>query len=58
MVNNKEKVMEPTQLITIGTSAYTILNIIARLTPTKKDDEIVSKVGKFLNLLFLASKHK
>ena len=37
---------------------YGCANIIARLTPTKEDDLIVGKVGKFLNAIFLASKIK
>jgi len=31
---------------------------VARMTPTKKDDEIVSTIGKLLNTLFLKSKTK
>lgn len=31
---------------------FLILQIIVRFTKTKKDDEIVSKIGKFINLIF------
>lgn len=37
---------------------YAILQVIARLTPTKKDDKIVSKIGKFLNIIFSATRIK
>ena len=31
---------------------------IARLTPTKKDDKIISKWGRLLNLIILKSREK
>lgn len=31
---------------------------IARLTPTKKDDEIISKIGKLANIIFSATRTK
>ena len=34
---------------------YALLQTIVRITPTKKDDRIVSKIGKFLNWLFLSN---
>jgi len=33
-------------------AVFGILQMIARATPTKKDDEIVTKVGKVLNFIF------
>jgi len=39
-------------------AAYGLANIVARITPTKKDDRLMGKVGKFLNFLFLWSKQK
>jgi hypothetical protein len=45
-------------LVEIGTIALAVIQIatiIARITPTPKDDEIVSKVGKVLNFIFLAN---
>jgi hypothetical protein len=33
---------------------YAVANIVVRLTPTKKDDEVLGKLGKILNFLFLA----
>ena len=47
-----------TEYIAIATGVYTILNIIVRLTPTKKDDEIVSKIGWLANLLFEKTRKK
>jgi len=41
--------------IEIALAAYGLLNMIARATPTKKDDKIMSVVGKWLNLLVLKS---
>jgi len=31
---------------------YALLWVIAKLTPTEKDDNIMRKVGKVLNLIF------
>lgn len=50
--------MNPVDILTIATSVYTILNIVARITPTKKDDQIVGMLGKALNYIFLKSKIK
>lgn len=36
---------------------FIIVQTIARMTPTKKDDEIVSKIGKFINIVMLGSKN-
>ena len=33
-------------------SIFAIVSIVARLTKTKADDEIVSSIGKFLNIVF------
>ena len=40
------------QYLAIATAAYTALSIITRITPTKKDDHIMGKIGKFWSLLF------
>lgn len=40
------------------TAIYGAAQAIARVTPTKKDDEIVSKVGRVLNFIFLKSRTK
>jgi hypothetical protein len=50
--------MEITDLILIAGAAFGLAQAIARVTPTKKDDEIVSKVGKVLNVLFSKSNTK
>ena len=39
-------------MVTVGTSIYTAASILARFTPTKKDDHIMGKIGKFWSLLF------
>ncbi len=50
--------MEWSAIVAIVGSAYTLASLIARATPTKRDDEIVSKIGKVLNGIFLSSKIK
>ena len=47
-----------TEYITIALAVFGVAQAVARVTPTKKDDEIVSKIGKVLNLLFSATKTK
>jgi len=47
-----------TEYIAIGAMVYALLNGITRLTPTKKDDEIVSKIGYFWNFIFEATRKK
>lgn len=37
---------------------YGAAQAVARITPTKKDDEIISKVGRVLNFIFLKSRTK
>lgn len=32
--------------------AYALLWVIAKLTPTEKDDDIMRKVGKIINCIF------
>jgi len=39
-------------LITLILALYAVLQVIVRLTPTKKDDKIVSVFGKVLNFVF------
>ncbi len=39
-------------------AVFGAVSVIARLTPTKKDDQIVSTIGKFLNTIFLKSRTK
>ena len=34
---------------------YGIASVLARITPTPRDDKIVSAVGRFLNAIFLKS---
>jgi len=50
--------MDWTAIVAIVGSAYTLASLIARATPTKKDDEIVGKIGKVFNALLLSSKIK
>lgn len=53
--------MEKINIEQIGLIVLAALNfaqVIARATPTKKDDEIVSKIGKILNFIFLKSRTK
>lgn len=37
---------------TVIMSVFILLQIVVRLTPTKKDDEIVGTIGKLINLIF------
>ena len=49
------------QFLQIGELAMAIFgvaSIVARITPTKKDDAVIGKVGKILNLIFLKSRTK
>jgi len=46
------------ELILLASLAFNVATVIARITPTPKDDEIVSKIGKFLNFILLSSKNK
>jgi len=41
-------------ILGLAGAIYAAANIIVRLTPTKKDDEVLGKLGKILNFLFLA----
>ena len=50
--------MELTNIIMIIMALYIIAQVIARFTPTKKDDEIVSIIGNILNTIFLKSNIK
>jgi len=50
--------METTNIMIIVMALYIVAQIIARITPTKKDDEIVGIVGKVLNIIFLKSNIK
>lgn len=42
----------------IAMSLYAIAQVIARATKTKRDDQIVSRVGKLLNIVFSKSREK
>lgn len=42
----------------ITMAVFGLAQAVARATPTKKDDEIVSTVGKVLNFLFSATNIK
>ena len=50
-----EKILEIGELVM---AIYGVASIVARATKTPKDDAIVSKVGKILNLIFLKSNVK
>jgi hypothetical protein len=50
--------MSMAEIIAATTSFYTIANVIARITPTPKDDQIVNGIWKVFNLLLLKSKVK
>lgn len=41
--------------VTIVLAIYAVLQVIVRMTPTKKDDQILSGIGRFLNFIFLKS---
>jgi hypothetical protein len=43
-------------LILIGTSAVTLASLIVKLTPTKKDDEAMGKLMRFINLIAMSKK--
>jgi len=50
--------IENADYIALGLGIWQVVQIIVRLTPTKKDDEIVSKLGKFINIIFNKSNIK
>lgn len=50
--------MDYTQITAIVLAALGLAQTIARITPTPKDDKIVSVVGKFFNFIFLKSTEK
>jgi len=43
-------------LIALCLLAWQVITIAVRLTPTKRDDEIASGIGRFFNLLFNATR--
>ena len=43
---------------TIIMAVFGVAQAVARMTPTKKDDEIISTIGKVLNTLFSATRTK
>lgn len=50
-----------TEYITIATAVYTVASLITRITPTKKDDELLTKFGTFSKvwkILFEATNRK
>jgi hypothetical protein len=50
-----------TDILTGAAAVYTVASIITRLTPTKKDDEILTKLGtisKFWKIIFEATRRK
>jgi hypothetical protein len=57
-VINLVNTLDAAQIAAAVTGLYTFANVVARITPTPKDDEIVGKVWKFLNFLLLKSKVK
>ena len=46
------------EILAVTGNLYAIAQVVARLTPTKKDDEIISWLGKVLNLIFSKSRTK
>lgn len=46
------------QYLAYITAVYMIANIITRVTPTKKDDEVMGKVNKIWKLIFEATRKK
>lgn len=50
--------MELTDYIGIVTAAYTVASIVVRAIKTKNSDEIVTYLGKFMNILFEATRKK
>ena len=52
IMNNQKDVL------LIITSIVTIASIIVKLTPSKKDDEVVGKIRKIIELLSLKPKDK
>lgn len=42
----------------VAFAVFGVAQMVVRLTPTKKDDEIVSAIGKIFNFLFSATRHK
>jgi hypothetical protein len=50
------KYMELQDVVTTATTLYTLASIIVRLTPTKKDDRVLSKISRLLGVIFKASR--
>lgn len=53
--------MNPQQIALLAAlilAIWQVVTIIVRLTPTKKDDEIVSSLGKLFNLLIIGNRVK
>ena len=46
------KDLDIAQTTSLILAVYGIAQVVVRLTPTPKDDEIVSKIGKMLNMIF------
>lgn len=43
-------------VIALVLALWQVITVAVRLTPTKKDDEVVTGIGKFFNLLFNATR--
>jgi hypothetical protein len=50
--------MDFLEISQIVLSVYAIAEIIVRLTPTKKDDEVLSVVGKIILTIFKKGRYK
>lgn len=50
--------MEGHEIVVTVMAVFGAAQAIARLTPTKKDDEIVSRIGKVLNIILSATNIK
>jgi hypothetical protein len=46
------------QIIAIVMAVFGLAQAIARITPTPKDDEVLGKIGKFLNFLLSKTNEK
>jgi len=46
------------EILMLLSLAYNAATIIARITPTPKDDKIVNELGKLLNFILLKSRIK
>jgi len=50
--------MENLDIVELIFALFGVASIIVRATPTKQDDKIVGKFGKFINLVFEKTRAK